>query len=147
MTLAEIQGIFFLPENEQTPQKILGLNNITIIHGMLLNISIRPSLKLSKFELKENCLVHITTSPYAIHQLSTRFFLEELKIARKEKLFFTGLKIDTKLTSDYHLENLIMNASLCSGSKEFLIIRQLATKRIIHSQLSQTLTKSTKKLH
>ena len=112
MTLAEIQGIFFLPENEQTPQKILGLNNIAIIHGMILNINIRPSLKLSKFELKENCLVHITTPPYAIHQLSTRFFLEELKIARKEKVFFTGLKTDTKLTSDHHL-NLIMNVSLC----------------------------------
>ena len=70
------------------------------------------------FELKENCLVHITMPPYAIHHLSTRFFLEELKIARKEKVFFTGLKTDTKLTSDYHLENLIMNVFLCVQARK-----------------------------
>ena len=43
--MAEIQEICYLPENERTPEKILRLNNLTFIHGILLTINIRPKLK------------------------------------------------------------------------------------------------------
>ena len=46
---------------------------------------------------------------YAIHQLNTGFFLEELRILKKKK-HFLGIKTDTKLTSKYHPENLVTNA-------------------------------------
>ena len=46
LTLAEFQEICYLPDKERTPQKILRLNNLTFIHGILLNINIRPKLKL-----------------------------------------------------------------------------------------------------
>ena len=109
MTLAEIQEICYLLENEQTPQKILGFNNIPIIHGMLLTINIRPSLNLC---LKENYLVYITTPSYAMHQLRIRFSLEQLKITKKEEVFFTGVKTDTKVIFDDHPENLKVNVFL-----------------------------------
>ena len=48
---------------------------------------------------------------YAIHQLNTGFSLEELRILKKKK-HFLGIKTDTKLTSKYHPENLVTNATV-----------------------------------
>ena len=87
----------------------MGFNNIPIIHGMLLTINIRPSLNLW---LKENYSVYITTPSYAMHQLRTRFSLEQLKITKKEEVFFTGVKTDTKVTFEDHPENSKINVFL-----------------------------------
>ena len=107
LTLPEIQEICYLPENEQTPQKIFRLKNLTFIHGMLLDIIIRPKLK-SLTERKlfgtyyEAIICH---SPTQYRILSGRAANTE-----KEEALFTGIKTDTKLTSKYHPENLVTNA-------------------------------------
>ena len=44
LTLAEIQEICYLPENEQTPKKALRLSNLTSIHGCFLPSASNPSL-------------------------------------------------------------------------------------------------------
>ena len=47
-----------------------------------------------------------------MHQLRTRFSLEQLKITKKEEVFFTGVKTDTKVTFDDHPENSKINVFL-----------------------------------
>ena len=106
LTLAEIQEICYLPENERTPQKILHLNNLTFIHGMLLTINIRPKLK----SLTERKLFGTYYHAITCHA-PTQYRILSGRAANTEKeAFFTGIKTDTKLTSNYHPENLVTNA-------------------------------------
>ena len=107
MILPEIQEICYLPENEQTPQKIFCLKNLTFIHGMLLDINIRPKLKSLTERKLFGTYYHAITchAPTQYRILSGRAANTE-----KEEAFFTDIKTDTKLTSNYHPENLVTNA-------------------------------------
>ena len=109
MTLAETQEICYLPENEQTPQKILHLNNLIFIHGMLLNIHIRPKLKSLTERKLFGTYYHaiICHAPTQYRILSGRAANTE-----KEEAFFTGIETDNKLISNYHPENLVTNATV-----------------------------------
>ena len=104
--MAEIQEICYLPENERIPQKILRLNNLTFIHGMLLNINIRPKLKSLTERKPFGTYYHAITC-----HAPTQYRILSGRAANTEKeAFFTGIKTDTKLTSNYHPENLVTNA-------------------------------------
>ena len=115
MTLAEIQDICYLPENERTPQKTLHLNNLTFIHGMLLTINIRPKLK----SLTERKLFGTYYHAIICHA-PTQYRIPSRRAANteKEETFFAGIKTDTKLTFNYHPENLVTNATVRAQARK-----------------------------
>ena len=83
--------------------------------GMLLNINIRPKLKsLTERKLFGTyCHGLICQAPTQYRILSGRAANIE-----KEEAFFTGIKTDTKLTSNYDPENLEKNAIVRAQARE-----------------------------
>ena len=82
------------------------LSNPTFIHGMLLTINIRHKLKSLTERKLFGTYYHVITC-----HAPTQYRILSGRAANTEKeAFFTGIKTDTKLTSNYHPENLVTNA-------------------------------------
>ena len=74
---------------------------------MLLNINIRPKLK----SLTERKLFGTYYHAIICHAPTQYWILSgRAASAEKEEAFFTGIKIDSELTSNYGPENLVPNA-------------------------------------
>ena len=140
--MAEIQETCYLPENEQTSQKVLRLNKLTFIHGMLLTINIRPKLK----SLAERKLFGTYYHAIIFHvPTQYRILSERAAKTEKEEAFFTGIKTGTKLTSNYHPENLVTNAFVrAQAQKSFLSSGKLLRKESYIHNFRKPLQKTQK---
>ena len=117
ITLAEIQEISYLPDKYRTPQKVFRLNNLIFIHAMLIAINLKKNLKTLTERKMFGAYFHAITR-HASDQY--RILSGRSANTEKEEAFFTGIKTDTKLTSNYHPEGLITNALVRAQARERL---------------------------
>ena len=106
-TLAEMQEILYLSEDNRTIQKVLRLGTVVLTHAILLNKNFLP-LKSKLTERKfygsyYHSLIHHSTYQYRI--ISGRAANTE-----KEEATFNTLKTVTNLRSNHHAEHVLTNA-------------------------------------
>ena len=109
ITMAEIQEILYSPENERSLTSILRLYNLTFLHSILLKLSIdKKKMKGTERKLYggyfHNLMCH---SPDQLRIVSGRASNTE-----KEEATFNTIKTDTKLASNHHSDNVIINAMI-----------------------------------
>lgn len=105
-SLAKIQEILYLQDHKRTVQKILRLRNVTFQHAMIIKINIRGNLK--KLTSRKFFGVYFHS---LIHHAPLQFRLISGRTANteKEESTFSHLKKITKLTSNHHADNILVN--------------------------------------
>lgn len=130
LTLSQIQEILYSPEEERTCKKILRLNNLIFTHSMILKINLKNNLKVLTerkfFGIYYHSLVRHSSQQYRI--ISGRAANTE-----KEEALFTKLKDDTKLTSNFHPENVVSNAVIRSQVRKKFHKPKKKTESYIHN--------------
>ena len=75
---------------------------------------------------------------------NTDYFLEKVQILKKRKLFFTVIKTDTKLTSNYQPENLLTNAIIKGEARTVLNQVVHVEEKSFINDIYQSITKQLK---
>ena len=117
LTLAELQEITYLLENERSMQKIFRLTNLIFRHMLLIHIHIRGKLLSLTPRKFFGVYFHaiVKHAPIQFRIVSGRTANTE-----KEEAMFTSIKTDTKLTSNFHPEHLISNIIIRSQARKML---------------------------
>ena len=116
-TLAEIQELLYLPDNERNISKVLRLINITFIHGMLLT----KFLDKNKSKLKDRKDFGVYYHSLIGHApIQFRLFSGRTSNTEKEEATFSCLKRFTKNASNHHPDNVITNSFIRHQAREIL---------------------------
>ena len=115
VTLSEIQEISYSTDDERSPQRLLRMTNLIFQHVLIIHIYIRDNL------------VSLTPRKFLgvyLHAIIKHAGLQYCIVSgrsantEKEEAMFISIKIDTKLTSNFHSDQLLSNIFIRLQARE-----------------------------
>ena len=106
VTLSEIQEISYSSDDERSPQRLLRMTNLIFQHVLIIHIYIRDNL----VSLTPRKIFGVYLHAIMKHAgLQYRIVSGRSANTEKEEAMFTSIKTDTKLTSNFHSDQLVSN--------------------------------------
>ena len=106
VTLSEIKEISYSSDDERSPQRLLRMTNLIFQYVLIIHIYIRDNLV--SFTPRKCFGVYL--HPIMKHAgLRYRIVSGASANTEKEEVMFTSIKTDTKLTSNFHSDQLVSN--------------------------------------
>ena len=116
VTLSEIKEILYSSDDERSPQRLLRMTNLIFQHVLITHIYIRDNL-VSLTPRK--CFgAYLYLMKHA--GLQYRIVSGRSANTEKEEAMFTSIKTDTKLTSNFHSDQLVSNIIIRLQAREIL---------------------------
>ena len=115
-TLSEIKEILYSSDNERSPQRLLRMTNLIFQYVLIIHIYIRDNL-VSLTPRK--CFgAYLYLMKHA--GLQYRIVSGRSANTEKEEVMFTSIKTDTKLTSNFHSDQLVSKIIIRLKAREIL---------------------------
>ena len=125
VTLSEIQEISYSSDDERSPQRLLQMTNLIFKHVMIINIYIRGNL----VSLTSQNLFGVYLHAIMKHAgLQYRIVSGRSANTEKEGTMFTSTKTDTKLTLNFHCNQLVSNIIIRLQAREILNYGNIANQ-------------------
>ena len=117
VTLSEIQEISYSSDDERSPQRLLRMTNLIFQHVLIIHIYIRDNL----VSLTPRKFFGVYLHAIMKHAgLQYRIVSGRSANTEKEEAMFTSIKTDTKLTSNFHSDQLVSNIIIRLQAREIL---------------------------
>ena len=117
VTLSEIKEISYSSDDERSPQRLLRMTNLIFQYVLIIHIYIRDNLV--SFTPRKCFGVYL--HPIMKHAgLRYRIVSGASANTEKEEVMFTSIKTDTKLTSNFHSDQLVSNIIIWLQAREVL---------------------------
>ena len=117
VTLSEIKEIFYSSDDERSPQRLLRMTDLIFQYVLIIHIYIRDNLV---FLTPRKCFgVYL---PAIMKHAGLRYRIVSSTGANTEKkeLMFRSIETDTKLTSNFHSDQLVSNIIIRLKAQEIL---------------------------
>ena len=117
VTLSEIKEIFYSSDDERSPQRLLRMTDLIFQYVLIIHIYIRENLV---FLTPRKCFgVYL---PAIMKHAGLRYRIVSSTGANTEKkeLMFRSIETDTKLTSNFHSDQLVSNIIIRLKAQEIL---------------------------
>ena len=117
LTLSEIKEILYSSDDERSPQRLLRMTNLIFQHVLIIHIYIRDNL----VSLTPRKFFGVYLHAIMKHAgLQYRIVSGRSANTEKEETMFTSIKTDTKLTSNFHSDQLVSNIIILWQVREIL---------------------------
>ena len=117
VTSSEIQEISYSTDDERSDQKLLRMTNLIFQHILIIHIYIRDKL----FSLTPRNFFGVYLHATMKHAgLQYRITSDRRTNTEKEEAMFTSIRRDTKLTSNFHSDQLVSNIIIRLQAREIL---------------------------
>ena len=117
VTLSETKEIAYSSDDERSPQRLLQMTNLIFQHALIIHIYIRDDLVSLTPRKCFGVYLHAIMKHAGLRY---RIVSSRSANTEKEEVMFTSIKTDTKLTSNFHSDQLVSNIIIRLQAREIL---------------------------